>query len=243
MKIIIPLYFTIFLLTMSCSDNSTKTNEVFNYKEYMPLDSSNYWEYKYYGIDKNGEHYLSEYAFDSVFVKDTIYYRGRNALLMGANDNTQGKISDYEFYYSLDSSQISMIGFPLQVSDSIKFENKNWVILYDLYRGIWSSQYISFNDSIIDGSKYNGAISFEGSDRGDTKIEFEGVQVNALSTFLKIIYNLEKTTGNKTTQIKIFEDYEFEFAKDIGLVYSKYQKYQDSVLIGGYEKVISGYGK
>lgn len=243
MKFNIIISIVVLLFVSSCSDNPTKQTESFDYKEYMPLRSNNYWSYDYFGIGKDGEQYLSRYAFDSVFVKDTILYNGRNATIMSVEENNQGKISNYDIKYSLDSSQISFIGFPLVIDDTVKFINRDWVILYDLYKSSWSSQYISLNDSLINGIKYNGAISFEGSNRGNTKIEYDGNLIKTISTYLKIIYNLEKKNGSKVTQLKQFENYEFKFAKGIGLVYTKYQKFQDSILVGGYEKVITGYKK
>jgi len=227
-------------LTLSCSDDVVTPEEEFDYRDYMILDTGSYWVYQSYGIESNGNIFLNSFAFDSTFIMDSLYLSGRNAIKMGNRNIVQGKSATNEFYYSLDSNQISILGITLAVNDLFNIVTDDWITLYDQYRGNWFNIPLGFNDTTIGGSTYNGFIRFDGYNEGSTKIEYQGKKIKAFTTHLVIKYEIEQMSDTLRI-IDKREQYSYRFAKDIGLVYTKYLEYQDSVLVGGYEKIIDDY--
>lgn len=234
------ILFISLILVLSCSDDSTAPQEEFDYRNYMPLDTGNQWQYESFGISNEGKPFLNAYGFDSTYVIDSVYFNGRIANSMGNRNITQGKRSTNEFFYSLDSNQISISGIVLQIDDSLSLLRDEWTTIYDLYKGNWFNKPISFFDSVIDKGIYNGYISFDGSNQGRTKIEYDGEKIQAFTTQLIIQYKLEQMKDTLKL-IDKRQEYSYRFAEGIGIIYEKYLEYNDSTLIGGYEKVIQNY--
>jgi len=230
--LILPL-----IILFSCSDDTLVPQEEYEYRNYMQLDTGNYWEYESFGISKDGKAFLTPFGFDSTYVIDSVNFNGRTAFSMGNRNITEGKRSTNNFYYSLDSNQIAISGIVLQVDDSLKILRDEWTTIYDLYKGNWFNPPISFYDSAIGNASYNGYISFDGSNQGRTKIEYEGEKIQAFTTQLVIQYKLEQMKDTLKL-IDKREEYSYRFAEGIGIIYEKYLEYKDSVLVGGYEKVI-----
>lgn len=234
------LLFIPIILFLSCGDETIAPQVEYDYRNYVQLDTGSYWEYESFGISKDGNAFLSPYGFDSTYVIDSVYFNGRIAMSMGNRNIIDGLRSTNSFYYSLDSNQISISGIVLQVDDSLSLLRDEWTTIYDLYKGNWFNKAISFYDSTIGNALYNGYISFDGSNQGRTKIEYEGEKIQAFTTQLVIQYKLEQMKDTLKL-INKREEYSYRFAEGIGLIYEKYLEYKDSVLVGGYEKVIHKY--
>lgn len=234
------LLFSILLLAISCSDDTVQPKEEVLFTDYMPIDSIKQWDYQYFGVESNGTELHSPYGFETDTTADSSIYLGRKAILIKRNTIILGQKIVDEFYYSIDSNEIAISGLNLQVHDSLTLIRNEWTTLYDNYKGSWMNKTIPFNDSVIGNSSYKGYISFEGAQRGGTRVEFEGKQIKAFSSILTINYNLERRQDT-VSQIKIKEDYIYTFAKDIGIIHVKYLKYNDTILMGGYQKVLTKY--
>lgn len=234
------LLLSILLLAISCSDDTVQPKEEVLFTDYMPIDSIKQWDYQYFGIENNGTELHSPYGFETDTTADSSIYLGRKAVLIGSNTIILGQKIFDDFYYSIDSNEIAISDIKLQVHDSLTLTRKEWTTLYDNYKGSWMNKTISFNDSVIGNSSYNGYISFDGSQRGDTRVEFEGKQIKAFSSIITINYNLVRMQDT-LSQIKIKEDYLYTFAKDIGIIHVKYLKYNDTILMGGYQKILTKY--
>lgn len=231
------------ILAYSCSNDSVAPVEEFDYRNYLPLDSGNTWDYIHYGIDTNNKAALTEFAYSTIYYLDTLIHKGRKAYRMDSEDIVQGNISNNEFYYSLDSNKIAISNMYFAITDSARFRYTDWLDIYNLYVGDWEMDPFEFRDTTIGNSVYNGYVAFTGSKRNESEAEFQGGKVKFITGFLYLNYNIDRYLGKDTIEIRHNEVYEYRFGKDIGLIYFRYLDYKDSTKQGGYEKVLKDYEK
>ncbi len=229
------------LLINSCANKTVTPVEEFDYKDYLPLDSGNTWDYTYFGIDSNQIISQSGYAFNTTYYLDTIVHKGRKAYIMDSEDIIQGIKKNNEFYYSLDSNRIAISNMYFSLTDSSRFRYTEWLDIYNLYVGDWESQSIEFRDSTIGNSVYSGYVTFRGSSRAGSEVEFQGGKVKFITGLLYVTYRVDRYLDKDTIPIRHNEVYEYRFGKDIGLIYNRYTDLIDSTKLGGYEKVLQDY--
>ncbi len=235
------LIFLFSLLANSCADKNVTPVEEFDYRNYLPLDSGNTWDYIHYGVDTNNKASQTEFAYSTTYFIDTLIHNGRKAYRMNSEDIVQGNISNNEFYYSLDSNRIALSNMYFSLTDSSRFRYTGWLDIYNLYVGDWENVSFKLEDTTIGNSVYNGYVAFTGSKRNESEAEFEGKKVKFITGFLNVIYNVDRYLGKDTIKIKHNEVYEYKFGKDIGLIFSRYLDKIDSTNLGGYEKVLKEY--
>ncbi|MER3329467.1 MAG: hypothetical protein RIF34_07815 [Candidatus Kapaibacterium sp.] len=235
------LLFLFTLLVNSCANRTITPVEEFDYRNYLPLDSGNTWDYIHYGIDTNNKVSQSEFAYSTTYYLDTLMHNGRKAYRMDSEDIVQGNITNNEFYYSLDSNRIALSNIYFSLTDSSRFRYDGWLDIYNLYVGDWDNVSFALEDTTIGNSVYNGYVAFTGSKRNQSEAEFEGKKVKFITGFLYVLYNVDRYLGKDTIQIRHNEIYEYRFGKDIGLIYSRYLDKIDSTNLGGYEKVLKKY--
>ncbi len=229
------------ILAYSCSNDSVAPVEEFDYRNYLPLDSGNTWDYIHYGIDTNNKAALTEFAYSTTYYIDTLMHNGRKAFRMDSEDLVLGNKTNNEFYYSLDSNRIAISNMYFSLTDSSRFRYTGWLDIYNLYVGDWEMESFEFRDTTIGNSVYNGYVAFTGSKRNESEAEFEGNKVKFITGFLYVLYNVDRYIGQDTIKIRHNEVYEYRFGKDIGLIYSRYFDKIDSTNLGGYEKVLKEY--
>lgn len=229
------------ILALSCSDNTTQqTVKSFDYREYMPLDSGNTWVYEYYGYDSTGSDYNAPYGRETVIATDSIFFQDRKATKMESIFVNNGNPSSNNFLYSIDTNQIAISGMNFKIHDSLSYTEDRWVVLYDIdqYTGPWINERIEYNDTVIGDSKYYGSIDIEGRKTGKTRIENEGQFFDAATSKLIVYYNIERKRESDTTLINKREEYEFRFAENIGIVYTSFQVFKDTVFISGNKRIL-----
>lgn len=237
------LIFLFTILFYSCSNDGVTPVEEFDYRDYLPLDSGETWDYTYYGIDSNGNISQAGFAINTTYYVDTLVHNGRKAYVIDSEDIVQGNKSNNEFYYSLDSNRIALSNMYFSLTDSSRFRYTGWLDIYNLYVGDWDNVSFALEDTTIGNSVYNGYVAFTGSKRNQSEAEFEGNKVKFITGFLYVTYNVDRYRGNDTIKIKHNETYEYRFGKDIGLIYTRYIDKIDSTKLGGYEKVLDEYNE
>lgn len=237
------LLFVFAVLLNSCANKTVTPVEEFDYRNYLPLDTANSWDYTYYGIDTNNIASQSEFALGTTYYIDTLNHNGRKAYRMNSEEIVMGVKSNNEFYYSLDSNRIAVSNMYFSLTDSSRFRYTEWLDIYNLYVGSWEGSSFVFRDTVIGNSRYNGYVAFAGSKRNESEAEFEGSKVKFITGFLYVNYNVNRYMGKDTIQIRHNEIYEYKFGKDIGLIYTRYLDFKDSTKLGGYEKVLKSYKK
>ncbi|MFA7326274.1 MAG: hypothetical protein WC121_06385 [Candidatus Kapaibacterium sp.] len=235
------LLFIFAILLNSCDNKTITPVEEFDYRNYLPLDSGDTWDYIFYGIDTNNKPSQSEFAYSTTYYLDTLIHMGRKAYRMDSEDIVQGNISNNVFYYSLDSNKIAISNMYFSITDSARFRYTKWLDIYNLYVGDWKDEAFIFRDTTIGNSVYNGYVAFSGSKRNQSEAEFDGKKVKFITGFLYANYNIDRYLGKDTIRIRHNEVYEYRFGKDIGLIFSRYLDNKDSTKLGGYEKVLKDY--
>ena len=237
------LLFLFAIILNSCANKTVTPVEEFDYRNYLPLDSGNTWDYSYYGIDTNNKPLQSVYAVATTYYLDTLIHKGRKAYRMDSETIVQGNKSNNEFYYSLDSNRIALSNLYFDLTDSLRFRYTGWLDIYNLYVGDWKDASYLFRDTTIGNSRYDGYVAFSGSKRNESEAEFKGGKVKFITGFLYLNYNVDRYLDGDTIRIRHFETYEYRFGKDIGLIYTRYLDKKDSTKLGGYEKVLQDYKK
>jgi hypothetical protein len=241
MKNIFKTIIIILLIGLTfCSDDSIPTDKSFDFRDYLPLDSGNSWQYEYYAIDSEGSNYSAPFGRETLLATDSTQYLGRSATKMEFQYVNNGNTSDRDFLYSKDSNQIAISGLEIRIHDSLAITEDRWVTLYDLdqYTGPWINNQIKFNDTIIGDSQYFGTINVEGTKGVSTRIEYEGERFEAFSSKLILYFNIERKRNQDTVFITKREEYEYRFAEDIGIVYTYFKQYQDTNFLSGNKKIL-----
>ena len=241
MRLILRYLILLFILSFtSCSDDNNLIDKSFDYREYLPLDSGNLWEYEYYAINSDGSNYSAPFGRETLIALDSTVYLGRKATEMGFEYVNNGNTTERELLYSLDSNQIAISGLEIRIHDSLAITEDRWITLYDLdqYTGPWINDQIRFNDTIIGDSQYFGTINVEGRKGESTRIEYEGKRLEAFASKLFLYFNIERKRNQDTIFITKREEYEYRFAENVGIVYTSFRQFQDTNFVSGNKKIL-----
>lgn len=191
-KIALIILVAIYLLAVSCSDDSSTNPPPVQETFHFPLAIGNEWEFDFYWLDdsyqESGE---SQYTEKSTIIKQLVY-RGKEAYQLDEEilDMSYLHVDNEAIYGHVEYSQLS--------SDGKNYFPDEWIKLYSFNENEW--QIYKKNVSVIEGDyTAEGLMTATGKKMGKITKEINGKLVDIYEYMTILIAAGTETSGGQTS--------------------------------------------